>query len=432
MTTGTAGAVEEFAAAVGVAADSDSVLCARYAVDGIEPRVVAAPGSVEELRSAMREAHARGLAVIPFGAGRHMALGNAPPRYDVALSLARIDRIVEHEPADLTVTVEAGCRLAALQAALAAHGQFLPLDPPAGADDVTVGGVLAVNAQGALRHRFGTERDWLIGTDVVQADGTLVHSGGRVVKNVAGYDMTKLYVGSLGTLGVIARATFKVAPLAASETTLAVSCRSAHAAGIVLLSAHDAGLALHCGELLSPAASRRVLGDGRWTALLRVSGGQRAVERTVRDVRDFADGLQESVSERETAPAWAAWGAAFAPRGLAVRASVAPSAVPDAADALDEALGPAGAGISATLSAGLIRIAIPEASDVAARDAYERAAEVACEHGGTLVVDAAPARLKSTIDVFGPVRGDFPIMRRLKQQLDPDGSLAPGRFLGRL
>ncbi|HEX5479083.1 MAG TPA: FAD-binding oxidoreductase [Dehalococcoidia bacterium] len=391
-----------------------------------------APGSVEDLRAVMREAHARGLAVIPFGAGRHMTLGNVPTRYDVALSLARIDRIVEHEPADLTVTVEAGCRLGALQAALASHGQFLPLDPPAAGDDATVGGVLAANAQGALRHRFGTARDWLIGTDVVQGDGTLVHAGGRVVKNVAGYDMTKLYAGSLGTLGVIARATFKVAPLPAAETTLAVSCRSAHAAGIVLLSAHDAGLALHCGELLSPAAAALVLGDERWTALVRVSGGARAVERSVREIRDFADGLQETASEREPAPAWAAWGAAFAPAGLSMRASVAPSAVPDAVDALDEALAPAGAVISATLSAGLVRIALPEASDIAARDAYERAEEIARGYGGTLLVDAAPARLKAAIDVFGPARGDFPIMRRLKQQLDPGGSLAPGRFVGRL
>ena len=184
------------------------------------------------------------------------------------MSLARLDRVVEHEPADLTVTVEAGCTLSSLQAHLAAHGQFLPLDPPAGGD-VTVGGVLAANAQGALRHGFGTARDWLIGIEVVQADGTVVRSGGRVVKNVAGYDMAKLYVGSLGTLGVIARATFKVAPLPVAETTIAVACRSAHAAGIVLLSAHDAGLALHSAELLSPAAASAVLGDKRWTALLQ-------------------------------------------------------------------------------------------------------------------------------------------------------------------
>jgi glycolate oxidase FAD binding subunit len=134
-----------------------------------------------------------------------MPLGNIPARYDIALRTTKLDRVIEYEPADMTVAVEAGMTMGQLQSLLAGRGQFLPIDAPA---DATVGGVLAAGVSGPSRHAYGLPRDWLIGCRIVLADGTIVKGGGRVVKNVAGYDIQKLVAGSLGTLGVIAEATF--------------------------------------------------------------------------------------------------------------------------------------------------------------------------------------------------------------------------------
>src|SRR5438270_5712299 len=213
--TAVAGSIDDFSAAVRREFETDQLIESelhRFAIDGIEPDVAVEPASAEQLQRVLTEAHEASITVVPFGGGTHMALGNLAESYDAALSIRRLDRVVEYEPADLTVTVEAGVRLVDLQAKLAEHGQFLPLDPPGG-DAASVGGVLAANAWGPLRHAVGTARDWLLGISIVHADGTLTKGGGRVVKNVAGYDMPKLYIGSLGTLGVIAGATFKVAPL---------------------------------------------------------------------------------------------------------------------------------------------------------------------------------------------------------------------------
>ncbi len=292
--------------------------------------------------------------------------------------------------------------------------------------------MLAADAQGALRHAFGTARDWLIGVKVVQADGTLVKSGGRVVKNVAGYDMGKLYVGSLGTLGVIAEATFKLAPLPAAVATIGVTCPSPHAAATLLFAAHDAGLALHAAELLSPGAAQSVLGDARWSALLRVAGGARAVERTLRELREIADGLRATSDLRDPAQTARAWDDAFAPGALSLRVSVLPGAVPGAFEELEAALGGAAALLSSTPSAGLIRARLRPESDAAAEALIGAARDIARRHEGALVVEAAPPAVKRAIDVFGPARPDFAIMRRLKEALDPERTLAPGRFVGGL
>jgi len=183
-----------------------------FAVDGLTPQAAVAPASYEQVAEVMGYAHAEELAVIPWGGGAHIHTGNVPARYDIALSLSRLNAVVEHEPADLTTTVQAGMTLSELQGRLGAAGQLLPLDPPGG-ERATIGGILAANASGPWRHAFGSARDMTIGLRVVTAEGRITRAGGRVVKNVAGYDLCKLYVGSLGTLGVIVEATFKLAPL---------------------------------------------------------------------------------------------------------------------------------------------------------------------------------------------------------------------------
>lgn len=423
--------VDRFVAALEPSLGSGSVRrdgLSEFEVDGMTPTVSVAPATFEDMQSALREAHHEGLVVVPVGGGQHLGAGNTPKAYDVALQLGGLHEMVAHEPADMTVTVQAGMRLAALNEHLAGHGQRLPLDP-ACAPEATVGGVLAVNAYGPLRHAFGTARDWLIGTQVVHADGRASRSGGRVVKNVTGYDMHKLYVGSLGTLAVIAEATFKLAPMPKVERTLTASFDSARAACGAVLAARDAGLAVHAAEVLSPAAATAVCGESRWMLLMRLAGGPAAVERSLRDLPSLTRGA--TLVEREDAGVWGAWSREFHPRLLALRAAVLPSAVAPAVEALDRALTGSAQRLSATVSAGVIRIILDAgAGDEAAF--VERAKDIVSLHNGSVVVEDASPALKARIDVFGGSRADLAIMRRLKEQFDPQGTLAPGRFAGRL
>ncbi len=283
-----------------------------FEIDGMVPDAAVEPATIGELQAVLSEAHSSKVTVIPIGGGTHRGAGNVPTSYDVALSLARLNRVLAYEPADLTVTVEPGLRLADLQATLGARGQFLPLDPPCDAG-ATVGGVLAVNASGPLRHAFGTARDWVIGMRVVHADGSSSKSGGRVVKNVTGYDMHKLHIGALGTLGVIAEVTLKVAPLPPAESTVVITCRSAAHASDLVLAAHDAGLALYCAELLSPPASQAVLGRSAWCVVARVAGAKAAVDRSLREINGASSSTGASVETRDTTTTWEAWSSALRP-----------------------------------------------------------------------------------------------------------------------
>src|SRR5438874_12603422 len=170
------------------------------------------PASREELAEALHTADSRGQAVAPVGGGTQLDLGMPPSRLDLVIETTRLNNIVEYEPADLTVTVEAGLPFADLQTQLAEQGQFLALDLPT-APGATTGGLIATHARCPLRFAYGTARDLVLGTRVANPDGTLTRAGGRVVKNVAGYDLNKLYVGSLGTLSIIVELSFKLAPI---------------------------------------------------------------------------------------------------------------------------------------------------------------------------------------------------------------------------
>src|SRR3989442_390718 len=189
------------------------------AVVGVQPRLVVEPGTERELAEILRLSNEAGLAVIPRGGGTKLAWGNSPARAGLILSTARLTEVIEHAWADLTVSVGAGCTIQRLQEALAQHGQRLALDP-LWPEKATVGGVLSTNDSGALRLRFGALRDLIIGVTVALPDGTLASSGGKVVKNVAGYDLPKLVTGALGTLGVITRAVFRLHPVPRNAVSL--------------------------------------------------------------------------------------------------------------------------------------------------------------------------------------------------------------------
>ena len=409
---------------------------ASYAVDGIAPQAVALPGTVEEVSEVMRLAHREGAAVIPWGGGTAMGLGNLPQRYDIALCLSRLNAVVEHEPADLTATVLAGRTLADFQDHLSSAGQFLPLDPPSPAE-ATIGGILAANASGPSRHAHGTARDLLLGLRFVQADGRIIKAGGKVVKNVAGYDMCRLIIGSLGTLGVIVEACFRLTPLPKAQLTLVVAVPSAQEA--YRLAGRAAGLSLRALELLNAAAVRELDGlpavaEGGFVLLLATAGPPEGVERTREGVSALAG---PTVIEGAADGLWQAVGRIAQPPsgGIATKASVLPSRTPGLIERIEtigrEASRPPR--IASHLTVGIVYSAWP-AGDEPEGDLRLATSlrQATASLGGTLVVEAAPNALKERLDVWGEPGLDFSVMRRLKEQFDPQGILSPGRFLGRL
>jgi glycolate oxidase FAD binding subunit len=368
-----------------------------------------------------------------------MSLGNIPSRYDIALRTAKLDRVLEYEPADLTLTVEAGITMGKLQALLAERGQFLPIDAP---PDATAGGVLAAGASGPSRHAYGLPRDWLIGCRLALADGTLIKAGGRVVKNVAGYDMQKLAVGALGTLGVIVEATFKVAPSASGGETLLATFPSLEAAAEAVRAADERGLALRAvalrqaqGETLEQAQDKAIRAQADTLAAFWLAGPGAAVERTARELAELcrdakAERLQGEASER--------WWASLidvpllAEGAVSLRASLTPSAVAgfiETLSTLARELSVQYAALSYPTT-GLVLAQLGGAPDDKLASFIERARRGAESSGGSLVVTSAPVAVKQRIDVWGEAGSALPLMRRLKEQFDPRGTLNPGRFVG--
>lgn len=379
---------------------------ARYEVDGLRPALVASPASPAEAAAVLSVARAARAAVLPFGGGTQTGLGMPPERYDLALDLRRLDRVVEHQPADLTATVEAGITLAALQRILAAHGQWLPLDPPL-PEAATVGGVLAANASGPSRHRYGTARDLVIGMTVALADGSLVKSGGRVVKNVAGYDMAKLHIGALGTLGVILQVSLKVAPLPA-QTAFATALGPLPELMSTTARLADGRLPLQAIVLRKdPAASE-------WALHVRFAGGAAAMERCRRELALVAPAAEPGAALP-----------ALLEGAVVVRASVPPAAVAP----LCEAFADAGAGVTAYPTVGIVYGAWDGAPPA---EALLTLRQRCVQADGALVLERAPVDLKRRVDVWGPPRNDFALMRRIKEQLDQQRVLNPGRYLGGL
>ena len=393
--------------AIGAAVDA-------FAVDGLTPALAVSPTTAADVCASLAAATAAGAAVIAWGGGTHMQLGMPPARYDLALDLRRLDRLVEYEPADLTVTVEAGTRLTELQRRLGEKGQWLPLDPPEAAA-ATIGGLLASNASGPAGVSHGTARDHLIGLSVAASDGALVKAGGRVVKNVAGYDLAKLHIGALGGLGVIVQASFKVASLPASSVTSLIRASLSDLMSITtrLL---DARLSLGALTLRKDAA------DANWRLLIRLSGGGAAVERSRRDLDAIAAGASlEDADETPLEP----------PSPLSAAVAVRAGVPPSAAAPVCEAIATRGAAVYAYPSVGLVHGAWPDAAAIPPEALTELRA-LCLTADGALVLTAAPPDLKRRVDVWGPPRPDFEIMRRLKAQLDPASTLSPGRFLGGL
>ncbi len=401
-----------------------------YAVFGQVPAQVACPESLAGAQEIVRAASGQG--IVPWGGGTRQHLGYPPRQYALALSTTLLNRITEYEPADLTVTAQAGVTMAQLQEVLAANGQFLPLDV-ALPEQQTLGGVIAARAGSLRRLAWGSVRDSLLGVTVINNRGEIFKGGGKVVKNVAGYDLPKLYCGSLGTLGLITEATFKVAPLPEASATALLPLDAHHNSEDVLDRLLGSDLAPSFLFLLNPDAAR---------AVLPLAGEAQYV------VVGF-DGNSEAVAwQVETLGA----GALDEPTAFSVRARLRDFALDDAPmtavfHILSSQVGAFSrmvewtarrAGFTAQVAAdaalGLMTAHFAPLRDEADWPLfYADLKDKADRCGGSFILERMPDELRAQdMPVWSPLLPDFALMARLKEMFDPAGMWNPGRFVGKL
>ncbi|HXJ06790.1 MAG TPA: FAD-binding oxidoreductase [Candidatus Acidoferrum sp.] len=400
----------------------DSIRAATPAdeVCAAQPRLVLEPANEQQLASALRLANDANLAVIPRGGGTKLTWGNPPQRADIILSTARLDKILEHVWADLTVSVQAGCTVQKLQSALAQHGQRLALDPlwPAQA---TIGGVLATNDSGSLRLRFGPLRDLIIGVTIALPDGTLASSGGKVVKNVAGYDLPKLVTGALGTLGVITRAVFRVHPLPRNTRTLSISAGTLEKMQQLILALQDS-------QLAHTALQTRIAQDAEPVVDTLFEGTEAGIAAQQSQLQAIAG----SVSVIEAAPTvWTAshelWNTSNS--AALARITTLPASIAHTVETVRRAASSRKTHWLLTMQAtgiGWLRLdATPENLHAVLSDLRFKLEA----SGGSLAAFHHPAGM-SSFDAWGKPGDALPLMRAVKNQLDPKNILNPGRFVG--
>jgi glycolate oxidase FAD binding subunit len=425
------------------------------AIDGRVPRAHLSPRSAEETARMLAFADARGLRVVALGGGTRRSLGNPPERVDLVLSSAHLDRIIEYAPDDFVVTAQAGVTLARLHEATATNRQRLALDPSA-APPSTLGGILSADASGPRRYLHGTARDLVLGIEAALPDGSLIRSGGCVVKNVAGYDLKKLFLGAIGTLGVITSVSLKLHALPAYETFVAVSFETFGAAGEAASELIRRGYDLAAVDLvnrsaLDAARIEEIPAEATCGLLLALAGGEPISDAQVSEVGVLcarAGSLGARALHADAArDAWARLMALGTPsekqggeaRGeiaalpVALRVSVPLSKTAAMAARLERTLSERGSlRIIGRAGNGVIHAytEAPVQDDLSGSLRNLRAEAVAL--GGSLVIERAPASLKEQLDMWGARSHSIPLFRRIKEAFDPKATLSPGRYAGGL
>ncbi|SRR6266481_4387555 len=391
------------------------------AVCGVQPRLVLEPSSEQQLTAVLRLANDASLAVVPRGGGTKLSWGNPPSRADVILSTARLDKIIEHAWADLTVSVEAGCTFQKLQSALAQRGQRLALDPlwPAQA---TIGGVLSTKDSGSLRLRFGALRDSIIGVTLALPDGTLASSGGKVVKNVAGYDLPKLVTGALGTLAVITRAIFRLHPLPRNSKTLSISGRNLEEMQRLIHAVQDSKLA-------HTALQARMAQDAEPVVDILFEGTEAGIAAQEGQLRELT--LLSPIAEAPST-IWKAsqdlWDAANSAALAVAKITTLPASIARTIETMQRITSSHKTHWKLTMQAtgiGWLRL---EASQESLQTVLSDLRFELERDGGSLVVSYRPSEMQR-IDVWGTPGDALPLMRAVKNQFDPRNTLNPGRFL---
>ena len=410
-------------------------------IDGVMPSIRVCPATAEEVASILHLCAQNGVAVIPTGAGSALGLGNIPRKADILLSTRRLNKIIQYNSADMTVSTQAGVGLAELQEVLGRDRQFLPIDPP-NAHEATIGGVIATAASGPRRTGYGSVRDLLIGIRLAHPDGQLTRAGGMVVKNVTGYDMGKLYTGSLGTLGVIVEANFKLLPLPAVEETIVGLFEEFSGSRAAIDALIDSVLIPNSVEILDDTAASVVLGDSITadrTILVRFGGRHEAVARQISDTQKmfFECGAQtQEYSGEEQTDLWEAFARLNEyPSDVCAarcRASVLSSKV-EVVFAKAQAIASETnleVAIWGRAFDGLIHVVFCGDRDKCLADAIESLRAEINAISGSLVVEACSVEVKHRTDIWGSTAdpGAIRIMKAIKHKFDPQDIMNPGRF----
>jgi glycolate oxidase FAD binding subunit len=396
------------------------------------PSCIVYPRTTEELKQVMACAYSNGWSVLPCGSGSKLGWGGLAKEVDLVISTERLNRVIEHAVGDLTVTVEAGVKLADLQKLLLKEGQFLPLDP-AYPQQATLGGIIATADSGSWRQRYGGVRDMLLGISFVRSDGQLAKAGGRVVKNVAGYDLMKLFTGSYGTLGILTEVTFRAYPIPQASRTVVLTGEAeaiASATQTLLASA----LTPTAADLLSSQLVSK-LGLGQGTGLMvRFQSVTESVKEQSSRLLEVGQklGLQgtlyqdaDEVTLLQSLPEQI-WQVSQEPV-ITCKIGVLPTAAVTSLAHLDTLTSPAGFGlIHAGSGLGLLRLN-PEVTTPQKIMELRRYCE---SQRGFLTVLEAPISLKQQLDVWGYSGNALNVMRGIKQQFDPKNLLSPQRFVG--
>ena len=397
------------------------------AVDGILPQMVIEPGHPDEVAAALKIATAARLKVIPRGGATKMDWGNHPRSGELILSTRRLNRVVEHAWGDMTATVEAGCTFQQLQQSLAEHGQRLALDP-LWPDQATIGGILATNDSGPLRIRFGSLRDLIIGITLALPDGTLAKSGGKVVKNVAGYDLPKLATGSLGTLGIITQAIFRLHPVPRETHTLSFfdsdsgtsSGGSMHALVLAIQDCNmvPTGVQVRAGSASTPEVDIRFEGTA--------TGCEAQIEQSLR----LGSGARRIESPADVWNAHSTLWSGAEP-SVVCKLSLLPAELGTFLDLIrkaSEALHLTWRFVAQAVGVGYLRL---EGTDTdALLHALQDLRTKLETRGDALVILRGPLEIKSKMDVWGSAGDALALTRSIKAQFDPTGVLNPGRFIG--
>jgi glycolate oxidase FAD binding subunit len=440
-----------------------------YSIGGRLPAAVVRPGSNVEVAETVKFAASEKLALVPTGARTKLTMGMLPSRYDLALDMTRLDRIVAYDPDDLTLGVQSGIPLSRLAGAVAGHNQFLPLAVP-WMNRASVGGTIASGVDSPLRQLYGTARDYVLGIEFVTGDGQIAKSGGSVVKNVSGYDIHKLMIGALGTLGVMTRINFRMFPVPSSTRALVAIVESAAHAMELRHRVAQSGLRPMTMDVLSPSAcelfsagaARRIetspipaglFSKSHWAFLVSFAGTEKVLSRCEHDLRCI---VQQNIARNSATLGVAAHDAAstsgildrlgeFIPTALesskaatVVKMGVLPGRIvqllADSERAAREWDLPWAA---VTRGLGVVYFALlPTQLDDTARDRVLQVTEeilAACNSlDGNFSIPWCPAEWKPWLKVWGHSRGEFVQMSRVKSVFDPAGILSPGRFGGAL
>jgi glycolate oxidase FAD binding subunit len=446
--------LEEIVGGAHVLTDPEAL--ATRQVDHLRPSAIVQPADAAQTAEVLRFAAGERLALVPCGGGTKLGIGAPPERYDLALDLSRMNQVLAYDPRDLTLGVEPGMRIENLLRTLSEQKQFLPLAVPF-SDRATVGGIVAANSSSPLRHFYGGIRDYCLGMEFVTGEGVISKGGGRVVKNVTGYDLHKLLIGSLGTLAVITRVNFRTFPLLPAQGTFVASFSEADRAFGFCRAVAESVLAPQIVEIVDPNAAHLLfpaetparIEPQQWSVIINAAGQSSVVDRHARKLgrmastADAAELVPLTGTEHSSILArireFPRLVLQAAPAAAIFRISVLPAAMLfllgklsalAARNHLDLA--------TLTRASGIVFAAfLPEEENTApSANLIKAANEVfhACgkpEISASAMLEWCPAEVKRGVgDLWGPPRKDFALMRRLKNVFDPQKVLSPGRFAG--